>query len=153
LLLSLTFFVVVFGTRPEVIKLAPVITTLRQYPAFHIVTCYTGQHKELVALALRDFAGVEVDIDLAVMTPNQQLTQTAARMLQGLETVLPAVQPQLVVVQGDTLTAYCGSVAAFFHQVKCAHVEAGLRTGDLLNPFPEGNLSDFCSFPFFFSFY
>ncbi|WP_322015069.1 non-hydrolyzing UDP-N-acetylglucosamine 2-epimerase [Paraburkholderia sp. J12] len=125
---------VVLGTRPEVIKLAPVIEALR--PVAQTVVCATGQHREMLAQAL-DFFGIEPDVTLDTMSPGRSLNVLASRLLMEMDGVLERVRPDWVVVQGDTTTAYCAGLAAFHRGVAVAHVEAGLRTGDLANPFPE----------------
>ncbi|MBN3808181.1 UDP-N-acetylglucosamine 2-epimerase (non-hydrolyzing) [Paraburkholderia sp. Ac-20347] len=125
---------VVMGTRPEVIKLAPVVAALRT--EVETIVCSSGQHKEMLAQALA-FFGIEPDIDLDVMTPGQTLNSLSARVLAGMDAALEQVRPDWVVVQGDTTTAFCSALAAFHRGIPVAHVEAGLRTGDLASPFPE----------------
>lgn len=127
----------IFGTRPEAIKLAPVIKALRARPQeFAGRVCVTGQHRELLDQVLRLF-DIHPDHDLAVMQPDQSLFASTARILTALEPVLTAEQPDWVVVQGDTTTAFAASLAAFYARVPVAHVEAGLRSRDLAQPFPE----------------
>lgn len=125
---------IVCGTRPEVIKLAPVIAALRGRADIRV--CATGQHREMLWLALDDFA-IEPDIALDVMSAGQSLNALASRLLMDLDAVIADERPDWVVVQGDTTTAFCGGLAAFQRGVRVAHVEAGLRTGDLASPFPE----------------
>ncbi|MCX5539969.1 UDP-N-acetylglucosamine 2-epimerase (non-hydrolyzing) [Paraburkholderia sp. CNPSo 3076] len=125
---------VVLGTRPEVIKLAPVIEALR--PVADTVVCATGQHREMLAQALDSF-GILPDVTLDTMSPGRSLNVLASRLLAEMDGVLEREQPDWVVVQGDTTTAYCAGLAAFHRGVAVAHVEAGLRTADLANPFPE----------------
>ena len=125
---------VVLGTRPEAIKLAPVVAALR--PRAEVVVCSTGQHRELLDGALRD-VDLSPDIDLEVMAERQSLSGLLGRMLQMLGPVLEEVQPDVVVAQGDTSTVLAASLAAFSHAVPFAHVEAGLRTDDRTSPFPE----------------
>jgi UDP-N-acetylglucosamine 2-epimerase (non-hydrolysing) len=125
---------IVCGTRPEVIKLAPVVEALRGRASVRV--CATGQHREMLQLALRDFA-IEPDIRLDVMSAGQSLNVLASRLLAALDTVIVDEQPDWVVVQGDTTTAFCAGLAAFQRGIQVAHVEAGLRTGDLDSPFPE----------------
>jgi UDP-N-acetylglucosamine 2-epimerase (non-hydrolysing) len=127
---------VVFGTRPEVIKLAPVIRALAEVSAIRLVTVSTGQHADLLPPLLTLF-DLHVDHDLQLMTAGQTPTQFCARLLPALEQVLATERPNFVVVQGDTTTALGASLAAFYQQVPLGHVEAGLRTGDAYNPFPE----------------
>lgn len=127
----------VFGTRPEAIKLAPVVMRMRDAePGFTARVCVTAQHRGLLDQVLDTFR-ISPDHDLNLMTPGQSLTQSAARILAALEPVIAAERPDMVVVQGDTTTTMCGALAAFFARVPVAHVEAGLRTGDLAQPFPE----------------
>lgn len=129
----------VLGTRPEVVKLALVIRKLKRAfgSQLQIITCNTGQHKELIETTLRSFADMTVDVSFDIMTENQRLGDTAGRMLSSLDNLIATTRPSLVLVQGDTLTAFVASVAAFFNKIGCGHVEAGLRTWDLQNPFPE----------------
>ncbi|MCC4115364.1 UDP-N-acetylglucosamine 2-epimerase (non-hydrolyzing) [Aromatoleum toluclasticum] len=125
---------VALGTRPEVIKLAPVIVALKQRAVVRI--CATGQHREMLQQALDAF-GLQPDIMLDTMTPGRSLNILAARLMEGLDGVLDQEQPDWVLVQGDTTTAFCAGLAAFQRQTRVGHVEAGLRTGDLASPFPE----------------
>ena len=127
---------VVFGTRPEAIKLAPVVLALRQNDAFEVVTCSTGQHADMIT-PVCNFFDVSIDHDLAVMAPGQTLDHVASAIIQKLPQVLQREQPDLVIVQGDTATAFSACLSAFFHQIDVAHVEAGLRTFDLGSPWPE----------------
>ncbi|MCB9383272.1 MAG: UDP-N-acetylglucosamine 2-epimerase (non-hydrolyzing) [Bryobacterales bacterium] len=124
----------VFGTRPEAIKLAPLI--LRARREMEVRVCSTGQHRELLDDALQVF-GIAPEYDLSVMQPGQSLTAGAARMLAGLDAVIAETKPDALVVQGDTTSTFCGALAGFYAGVPVAHVEAGLRTGDLGRPFPE----------------
>jgi UDP-N-acetylglucosamine 2-epimerase (non-hydrolysing) len=127
----------VFGTRPEAIKLAPVVRRLLRNPQT-ITTriAVTAQHRDLLDQVLAAF-GVRPDHDLNVMQPGQSLFQSTSRILAALEGVLDEEQPDCVLVQGDTTTAFCGALAAFYRGVPVGHVEAGLRTGDPREPFPE----------------
>lgn len=126
-----------FGTRPEAIKLCPVLRHLREQPdVFDVRVCVTAQHREMLDQVL-DVFGVTPDIDLDLMQPGQTLFASTSRMLAALEPVFRDVQPDLAIVQGDTTTTLCGALAAFYARVPVAHVEAGLRTGDLAQPFPE----------------
>lgn len=128
---------VVLGTRPEAIKLAPVIReALRHTERIELTVCSTGQHREMLDQALAVFA-IKPDIELAVMQPNQTLAGLTARLLEQLDGVFRQHTPDGVVVQGDTTTAFAAGLAAFYQQITVAHVEAGLRTGDLQSPFPE----------------
>src|SRR5215472_13774936 len=126
-----------FGTRPEAIKLCPVLLHMRSRPGeFDVRVAVTAQHRGLLDQVLNAFA-VEPDYDLNLMLPSQTLFQSTARILTGLEPVLASEAPDLVLVQGDTTTTLCGALAAFYKKVPVAHIEAGLRTGDMLEPFPE----------------
>jgi len=127
----------IFGTRPEAIKLCPVVRRLREEPdKFDVKVCATAQHREMLDQVLQAF-DVKPDHDLDRMLPGQTLFQSTSRILAGLEKVLDVEQPDMVVVQGDTTTTLCGALAGFYARVPVAHVEAGLRTGDLGQPFPE----------------
>ena len=126
----------IFGTRPEAIKLAPVLHALRCTEGVELVTCVTGQHREMLD-HVNTLFGITPDIDLEVMTSGQSLTGLTAAVLNGLEPVLRQHKPDWVIVQGDTTTAFVASLAAFFQQIPTAHVEAGLRTGNPRSPWPE----------------
>lgn len=127
----------IFGTRPEAIKLSPLILRLRRFPeSYSVQVCVTAQHRGMLDQVLEVF-GIQPDYDLDIMQPEQTLLQSASRILSALEPVFSTVQADLVVVQGDTTTTFCGALAAFYSGVPVAHVEAGLRTGDLGQPFPE----------------
>ena len=127
----------VFGTRPEAIKLCPVLLHLRRRAReFQVKCCVTAQHRQMLDQVLAVF-GVEPEYDLNLMQPGQTLAQSSARILAALEEVLTAEHPDIVLVQGDTTTTFCGALAAFYSRVPVGHVEAGLRTGDLAQPFPE----------------
>lgn len=132
----LTAVLVVLGTRPEAIKLAPVITELRRHPDVTTRVCVTGQHREMVQPILELF-DVHPDIDLALMTPDQRLSSLTAAALTRLDEVIVSTAPDWVLIQGDTTSAMAAALAAFHRQVPVAHVEAGLRTHDLARPFPE----------------
>lgn len=128
---------VVFGTRPEAIKLAPVIRALRARPAaFRPVVCVSGQHREMLHQVL-DIFDIKPDYALNVMKPAQSLTALSADVLTRMEEVLVQETPDLVMVQGDTTTSFVASLAAFYHHIPIAHVEAGLRTSRKYEPFPE----------------
>ena len=125
------------GTRPELIKLAPVVRELaRRKDKFVSRICVTGQHRQLLDQVLELF-GIVPDHDLALMTSDQNLSSLTARMVNGLATIMAEEVPALVIVQGDTTTAFCGALAAYYQQIPVAHVEAGLRTGQKYAPFPE----------------
>src|SRR6185503_10606551 len=127
----------IIGTRPEAIKMAPVIRELERYTdSVRSLVCVTGQHRELVAPVLALFA-IEPDYELSVMQPGQTLAQLTASLLEGLDCVLAEAQPDWVLAQGDTTTALAAGLAAFYRRARFGHVEAGLRTGDKFSPFPE----------------
>lgn len=125
-----------FGTRPEAIKMAPVVLELHRRGRFRVVTCLTGQHREMLDQVIEAF-GLPVDHDLGVMRRAQTLTHITTAVLQGLETLLDAESPDMVLVHGDTTTTFATALAAFYRQIPVAHVEAGLRTDTLYNPYPE----------------
>ena len=127
---------VVFGTRPEAIKLFPVIAALRAAPGLEPVVLVTGQHREMLDQVL-EIAGLVPDHDLALMQPGQSLDQISARLLTGIGAVLDVEQPDMVIVQGDTATAMCGALAAYYRKIPVGHVEAGLRSGNIYHPWPE----------------
>jgi UDP-N-acetylglucosamine 2-epimerase (non-hydrolysing) len=126
----------VLGTRPEAIKLAPVVRAMSDAPELTPVVVVTGQHREMVDQML-GMLDVTVSHDLHVMRDRQELSALTARLMDGLGVVIRAERPDVVVVQGDTTTALCGALAAFYERIPVAHVEAGLRTGVADNPFPE----------------
>ncbi len=127
----------IFGTRPEAIKLCPVILKLREEPSkFDVRVCATAQHRAMLDQVLEVF-NVQPDYDLDLMLPGQTLFQSTSRILTRLEPVLTADQPGMVIVQGDTTSTFCGALAAFYKGIPVGHVEAGLRTGDMSQPFPE----------------
>jgi len=126
----------VFGTRPEAIKMAPLVQALSQDPAFESRLCVTAQHREMLDQVLRLFK-LEPDYDLNIMRPEQGLTEITCRILEGMKTVLLDFRPDIVLVHGDTTTTLAASLAAFYQQIPVGHVEAGLRTGDLTSPWPE----------------
>lgn len=126
----------VFGTRPEAIKLAPVILKFRENDSFESKICISGQHKEMLEQVLRIF-NIKPDYDLRIMKENQSLSYITSETLRKLESVLEKEKPDLVIVQGDTTTTFVASLSAYYQKIKVAHVEAGLRTKDKFNPFPE----------------
>jgi len=126
----------VLGTRPEAIKLAPVVRELARRPGLVSRVCLTGQHREMLAPILGLF-GMHPDVDLAVMRPNQTPTQVASAVLAGLERVFADERPDWILVQGDTTTVAAAAWAAYYARIRVGHVEAGLRTGDKWQPFPE----------------
>jgi UDP-N-acetylglucosamine 2-epimerase len=127
---------VVVGTRPEAIKMAPVVLRLRGEPGFETAVCATAQHRDLLDSALGLF-GIAPDVDLDLMRPNQTPSAVAAGVLSAFDAVLENAAPDVVLVQGDTTTVMAASLACFHRQVPVGHVEAGLRTANLRNPFPE----------------
>ena len=145
---------VIFGTRPEVIKMAPVIQTLKaRSDAFEPITCATAQHREMLDQAL-DVFGITPDIDLNLMQPKQTLSDLAARTLLAMDETLMRVQPHWMLVQGDTTSGMASALAAQHRQIHVGHIEAGLRTFDRSNPFPEeinrvviDHISDLCFAP------
>jgi len=126
----------VFGTRPEAIKLCPVIRELRNRKQFSASVCVTAQHREMLDQVLEAF-DVRPDHDLNLMTPGQSLFDSTSRIVSALDPVMRREEPGIVLVQGDTTTTFCAALAAFYHRVPVGHVEAGLRTGDIYQPFPE----------------
>jgi UDP-N-acetylglucosamine 2-epimerase len=126
----------VLGTRPEAIKLAPVVRELSLLPDFHCRLCVTGQHREMLAQALQWF-DLEPDWNLDIMRPDQDLAYLTGAALSGVSGVLHSFRPDRVVVQGDTTTTFAGALAAFYHRIPVAHVEAGLRTDNIYAPWPE----------------
>jgi len=130
---------IIFGTRPEAIKLCPLVTALRTHTStrhWQTLVCVTAQHRQMLDQVLGAFE-ITPDFDLDMMKPGQTLTGLTARLLSGLEPIFAEVQPALAIVQGDTTTTLAGTLAAFYARVPIAHVEAGLRTFDLQAPFPE----------------
>ncbi len=127
----------VFGTRPEAIKLCPVVRHMQsRAPDFSARVCVTAQHRGLLDQVLEIF-GVKPDHDLDIMQPGQTLSQSTARIIAALEPVMLQEKPDMVLVQGDTTSTFCGALSAFYHHVPVGHIEAGLRTWDLHQPFPE----------------
>lgn len=127
----------VFGTRPEAIKMAPVVQEFKKYPdLFKTIVCVTGQHREMLDQVLQLFQIVP-DYDLNIMKPNQDLYDITSRILLGMRDILKEVQPDIVLVHGDTTTSTTAALAAFYQQIPVGHVEAGLRTGNIYSPWPE----------------
>jgi UDP-N-acetylglucosamine 2-epimerase (non-hydrolysing) len=126
----------VVGTRPEAIKMAPLIKRLKSSPEFSVAVCSTGQHREMIRQVFDLFA-IEPDIDLDVMQPNQKLSELTGRMLSGMETIIAEHRPDRVLVHGDTTTTMAATLAAYYQRVPVGHVEAGLRTRDIYAPWPE----------------
>ncbi len=127
---------VIFGTRPEAIKLAPVVLALREASGFECRVCVTGQHRQMLDQVLAAFA-ITPDVDLNLMEPNQTLARLTARSIEAIDLYLTADHPDMVLVQGDTTTVLCAALAAFYQRIPVGHVEAGLRTGNLKAPWPE----------------
>ena len=127
---------VVFGTRPEAIKLFPVVAAFKADPRFDCKVCVSAQHRSLLDQVL-EIAGIVPDFDLDVMQPDQTLDALTATLLTGLGKVMDAVQPARVIVQGDTATAMTGALAAYYRKIPVDHVEAGLRSGNIYHPWPE----------------
>lgn len=127
----------VFGTRPEAIKMAPLVKKLQEMPEeFQTVVCVTGQHREMLDQVLRLF-DITPEYDLNIMKHNQDLYDITSRILLGMRDVLREVQPDIVLVHGDTTTSMAAALAAFYQQIPVGHVEAGLRTGNIYSPWPE----------------
>ncbi len=126
----------VFGTRPEAIKMAPVIGALERHPGIQSLVCLTAQHRSMLDQVI-DLFGLRADFDLNLMADNQGLTHITSAVLKGLEPILREVQPDRVLVHGDTATTLAASLAAFYSHIPVGHVEAGLRTGDMMAPWPE----------------
>ena len=126
----------VFGTRPEAIKMAPLVQALKQDKNIECVLCVTAQHREMLDQVLELFE-LTPDYDLNIMKPNQTLSMITANVLKGMEDVLIQEKPDLVLVHGDTSTTFSTALAAYYQQISVGHVEAGLRTGDKYSPFPE----------------
>jgi UDP-N-acetylglucosamine 2-epimerase (non-hydrolysing) len=132
---------VLFGTRPECIKMAPVVWELRKYPdLFETVVCSTGQHREMLKPLLKAFeleSERPLDFDLDLMEPNQNLSKITSKMLLAIDQVVGDVKPDWILAQGDTTTVLVASIVAYYHRINFGHVEAGLRTYDKFRPFPE----------------
>ncbi len=127
---------VVFGTRPEAIKMAPIITALRNEPKFNLRVCITGQHKEMLDQVLKIF-DIKPDFDLGIMTKTQNLSNVTSSILDKLPKVLEEYMPDLVLVHGDTTTTLASTLSAYYKKIKVGHVEAGLRTHNIYSPWPE----------------
>lgn len=126
----------VYGTRPEAIKVAPVIKALEESPDFESVTVVTGQHREMLD-QVNELFGIIPDHDLNIMSHGQTLAQIFARVVEGLDPILEKEEPAAVIVQGDTSTSTAAALAAFYRQIPVVHLEAGLRSGNIMSPFPE----------------
>ena len=127
---------VAFGTRPEAIKMAPVVTALAARPEIELKVCITAQHRQMLDQVIQLF-DITPDFDLDLMQPGQSLTQLTCRILTGMESVFEEFKPDMVLVHGDTTTTMATSLAAYYQQIAVGHVEAGLRTGNIYSPWPE----------------
>lgn len=127
---------VVFGTRPEAIKMAPVVKACKARPDLEVRVCVTAQHRQMLDQVMAIF-GLKADFDLNVMAPNQTLADVTCKVLKGMEGVFAEWKPDMILVQGDTTTVMAAALAAFYHKIAIGHVEAGLRTGNLYSPWPE----------------
>ncbi len=126
----------VFGTRPEAIKMAPLVKLLQKTPGIKGLVCLTGQHRQMLDQVMERFS-IQADYDLNLMRPGQTLTDITAGVLEGMDGVLKECQPDIVLVHGDTTTSMAAAMAAFYRKIPVGHVEAGLRTYDKYSPFPE----------------
>ena len=126
----------IFGTRPEAIKMAPLVRALEEHPQIKSQICLTAQHREMLD-SVMDLFALQSDFDLNIMQPGQNLYTITSKMLLGLGEVLEKAKPDLVLVHGDTSTTFCGALAAFYAKIPVGHVEAGLRSGDNFSPYPE----------------
>jgi UDP-N-acetylglucosamine 2-epimerase (non-hydrolysing) len=126
----------IFGTRPEAIKMAPLVVNLKKNPQINSVVCVTGQHREMLDQVL-DLFEITPDYDLNVMKKNQSLSEVTSRIITNLSPILDEVKPDLILVHGDTTTTFSAALSGFYHQVSVGHVEAGLRTGNIFSPWPE----------------
>ena len=127
---------IVFGTRPEAIKMAPVVKACRARPELEVKVCVTAQHRQMLDQVM-DIFGLTADFDLNVMAPNQTLGDVTCKVLKGMEGVFGQWRPDVILVQGDTTTVMAAALAAFYHKIAVGHVEAGLRTGNVYSPWPE----------------
>lgn len=134
--MSLKKVLVVFGTRPEAIKMAPVVARLRRSPGVEVLVCVSAQHRQMLDQVLALF-GIKPDFDLDLMRPNQTLAGVTSAVLDGVTRILEASNPDLVLVHGDTTTTFATALACFYRRIPVGHVEAGLRTGNLQAPWPE----------------
>ena len=127
---------IIFGTRPEAIKLAPVILELKKYKEFEVNVCVTAQHREMLDQVLEVF-DIKPEVDLNIMKANQTLSELTSQAIKLLDKYLSEYKPDIILVQGDTTTVFAASLAAFYHKIKIGHVEAGLRTWNKFSPYPE----------------
>ncbi|NWL26117.1 UDP-N-acetylglucosamine 2-epimerase (non-hydrolyzing) [Paenarthrobacter ureafaciens] len=126
----------IFGTRPEAIKMAPIVSAFQESADFDCIVTVTGQHREMLD-QVNELFGIEPDHDLNILQPRQSLSAIMTRTIDGLDKLFAEKKPDAVIVQGDTTTSTAGAIAAFYHGIPVVHVEAGLRSGDLFSPFPE----------------
>ena len=126
----------VFGTRPEAIKMAPLVLELRRHPEIQSLCCLTGQHREMLDSVMESF-GIRADFDLNIMEQQQTLSSITSKTLLGMDAVIEQGRPDLILVHGDTSTTFAGALSAFYHRIPVGHVEAGLRTYDKYSPYPE----------------
>ncbi len=126
----------IFGTRPEAIKVAPLIKAFEEEPTIDHLTCVTAQHRDMLDQVLETF-DIVPDYDLDLMKENQDLASLSAQILTKITAILKETQPDFILVQGDTTTVLMAALAAFYQRIKVAHLEAGLRTNDILSPWPE----------------
>ena len=126
----------IFGTRPEAIKMCPLILELNKYKNMNCIVCLTGQHREMLRQVMEVF-GIREDYNLNIMQESQTLTGITAAILEKLDPILHKEQPDIVLVHGDTTTSFAAALAAFYQKIPVGHVEAGLRTGNIYSPYPE----------------
>ena len=126
----------IFGTRPEAIKMAPLIKELESRKEITSIVCVTAQHREMLDQVLETF-NILPDYDLNIMTPGQTLSEITSKVLLGLDKIISECNPDIILVHGDTTTSFAGALAAFYHKIPIGHVEAGLRTFNKYSPFPE----------------
>ncbi len=127
---------IVFGTRPEAIKMAPIVKAFQANRKIDVRVCVTGQHREMLDQVLNLFE-IEPEYDLNIMKPGQDLTDVTTAILQGLRPVFAEFKPDRILVHGDTATSFAATLAAYYHRIAVGHVEAGLRTGNIYSPWPE----------------
>lgn len=127
---------IVFGTRPEAIKMCPLIIEMKKYKQIKCIICLTGQHKEMLKQVMESFS-IEEDYNLAIMQEKQSLSDITSNVIHELEIVFAAIEPDIVLVHGDTTTSFAAALAAFYQKIPVGHVEAGLRTGNIYSPYPE----------------
>src|ERR1041385_4912160 len=133
---SMLSILTVIGTRPEAIKMAPLIRRLESTPNLSVVVCSTGQHREMIKQVF-DLFSIQPDEDLAVMRPDQKLSELTANVVTGMEAIVAKHRPDRVLVHGDTTTTMATALAAYYQKIPVGHVEAGLRTGNIYAPWPE----------------